>query len=224
MKIFLFSVIVMMSLTTFAQSGKDSIKVGGSITLQTQTNALVTGGRFSDKPALKGQLVFSKKNSNFSVTRNSDLVDQKNNANFFSGALSFSKKLSEKIKVSTSVEVFVFDANKDMNLLMPSGTVAYSFGKNYSSGFTAFYLKFLEGDPDAYCLRFDIGKKIQKEGLEVRVYAWYVDWNGRNYSAVAEVSKTFSKSWKISIFQHWNKFTNKANHAEFGTIRLAYSF
>ncbi|MEN9338281.1 MAG: hypothetical protein RI945_6 [Candidatus Parcubacteria bacterium] len=223
-KLFVLCSFVMICFDIFAQDKKDSIKVSGSITFQTQTNALVTGGRFSDKPALKGLLVFSKRNFNFSITRNSDLVDPKNNANFTSSALTFSKKLNQKFKVSASTEVFVFDANKDMNLLMPSGTVTYIFGKNFSTGFTAFYLKFLEGDPDAYSLRFDVGKKVEKFGLEARVYGWFVDWNGENYSAVAEISKVFEKRWKLSFFQHWNKFNNKASYAKFGVVRLAYSF
>lgn len=222
MKKVLFSVIVMISLNSFAQ--KDSLKIGGSITLQTQTNALVTGGRFSDKPALKGQIFLSKKSSTFSVTRNSDLADPKNNANFTSALYSFSKKLGDKFKITPAIEIYIFDTNKNMNMLLPSLVTTYYFNKTTNVNLTGYYIKFLEGAKDAYSIKLDVGKKVEKYGLEFRIYGFYVDWNGQNFSAVAEVSKTFNRGWKVSMYQHWNKFNSKVNYAQFGAIRLIYNF
>lgn len=124
---------------------------------------------------------------------------------------------------SKSKEIFVFEANKSMDLLAQSGTATYSFPKSFSAGLTSYYIYQPKGD-NGYVIRLDFGKKIEKFGLEARVYGWFVDWNGRNYSAVAEVSKVLEKKWKLSLFQHWNKFTNKASYAKFGVVRLAYSF
>lgn len=199
---------------------EESMRVSGSLTFMTQTNSLFTGGRFSDKPALNATVELGYKDFGFALSRNSDLVDPNSGANVLALTPYYSKTW-DKYSMRMAMELDAFDYTKELNLMAPY-VVLSKKGSLLDLNLMAAYAYTFRYADNVYVVRLSVAKTLPKE-YTIKLYAWGMDWNGGSYSIAGELEKSFSPNIKMNVFYHLNN-VKSANHQEFGTIRVSYSF
>ncbi|MDR0860751.1 MAG: hypothetical protein LBO09_07450 [Candidatus Peribacteria bacterium] len=197
---------------------KESVKISGNVTFKSMSNSTLTGGFFSQNPALSAGITASYKDVSFTISRNSDLLDPTTGANVFAFLPSYTKTL-EKWSVNATVEADFFDQTKDINLIAPELTIARK-GVVDADVFLC-YARTLTSNQDIYIARGSVSKTYQ--GFTFRAYAWYVNWGTNKISFAGEISKEVFPKVKVSVFGHLNN-VNLPERKEFGAVRIGYSF
>ncbi|MDR2540259.1 MAG: hypothetical protein LBD11_00305 [Candidatus Peribacteria bacterium] len=197
---------------------KESVKISGNITFKSMSNSTLTGGFFSQNPALSATITASYRNASLAISRNSDLLDPTTGANVFAFLPSYTKTFG-KYAVNTTIEVDFFDQTKDINLIAPEltisrkGVVEVDLFLCYARTFTS--------HQDIYIARGSVSKSYQ--GFTFRAYAWYVNWGVDKISFAGEISKEIAPKLRVSVFGHLNN-VNLPTGSEFGAVRIGYSF
>jgi len=211
-------------------SDRDTVKISANLTLKSMSNSLLTGGFFSQNPALALAVTASYRDFSFTLVRNSDLLDPATGANLFCFFPSYTKTWG-RWSLNLIVEVDFFDQMKELDLFAPELTIARK-GVVDADLFLC-YARTFTSQRDIYIARGSVSKSYQ--GFTFGLYAWYVDWakspedplfaiESRNWVSLAgEISKEITSNWRVSVFGHFNK-VKLLEHQEFGAIRIGYSF
>ena len=205
------------SVSVSAQT-KETVRINGSVTLLSMTNSTLTGGAFSEKPAVRGIVSASYKNFSFILLRNSDLVDQTSGANLF-GFMPGYTKIWGKWSVNGTLDVEFFDHVKELNLAAPELTILHK-GIVETEVFMG-YARTFTSKQNIYIVRPSVAKCYQ--GFTFRAYAWYVKWGQDKISFAGEISKQVAPQWKVSVFGHLNN-VNLSESKTFGAVRGTYAF
>jgi hypothetical protein len=203
---------------TVNEMSKPKVKVSGSVSFLSMTNSTLTGGYFSQNPALRGIITVSYKDFSFTVMRNSDLLDPTSGANVFAFIPEYSKRWG-KYSLTASIEVDQFDHTKELNLIAPSVAVARKGAVDVDV--LLCYARTFTSNEDIYIARGSVAKSYQ--GFTFRAYAWYVNWGGDKVSFAGEISKEVFPNVKVSVFGHLNN-VNTSESKVFGAIRIGYNF
>jgi hypothetical protein len=221
-KIVVFVVCVMLAMTISAQDSvnvvKESVKLSGSVTFMSMTNSTLTGGFFSQNPAIRGMVSASYRDFSLSLMRNSDLLDPTTGANVFAFLPSYTKTWGNW-SLDATVEVDVFDYTKDLNLIAPELTISRK-GVVDADLFLGYARTFTSGQ-NIYIARGSVSKSYQ--GFTFRAYAWYVNWGEDKVSFAGEISKEIVPKLRVSVFGHLNN-VNVPDSKVFGAVRVGYSF
>ncbi|MDR0649993.1 MAG: hypothetical protein LBG59_00880 [Candidatus Peribacteria bacterium] len=198
--------------------GREPVKLSGNVMFMSMTNSTLTGGFFSQNPALRGMVTASYRDFSFTMMRNSDLLDATTGANVFAFLPSYTKVWGNW-SFDAAVEVDVFDYTKDLNLIAPEVTITRKGVVNIDLFLC--YARTFTSQQDIYIVRPTVSKTYQ--GFTFRVYAWYVKWGNDRISFAGEISKEIVPKLRVSVFMHFNN-VNLSDRKEFGAVRLGYSF
>jgi len=201
-------------------SKKSSVKLSGSLAFLSMTNSTFTGGYFSVNPAIRGVVTASYKDFGFTVMRNSDLLDNKTEANLFAIIPSYSKtfgKSKHKFNVFAAVEFDFFDHTKEINLMAPYVILSYKGVVNVET-MLCYGKVFAGGDLNIQMLA--ISKDYQ--GFTFKAYVWNVNWGGNKQNCALEISKQIGNHFKVSVYGHLNDLSRKVSC--FGAVKIGFSF
>jgi hypothetical protein len=197
---------------------RESVKLSGNVMFKSMSNSTLTGGFFSQNPAVGATITASYRKVAFTFSRNCDLLDPTTGANVFAFLPSYTKTWG-KWSLNTTIEVDFFDQVKDLNLVAPEliiarkGAVDMDLFVGYARTFTS--------KQDIYIVRHTVSKTYQ--GFTFRAYAWYVNWGADKVSFAGEISKEIAPKLRVSVFGHLNN-VNLDDGKSFGAVRIWYSF
>lgn len=215
-KIIILLVSVLCSVVVANAQESSKIDLSGNVTFLSMTNSTLTGGYFSENPALRACVSASYKNFSVSVMRNSDLGDPKSGANLFALSPSWDQTFG-KYNVSVTMEFDFFDHETSMNMVAPYVSIKRK-GFVDVELMAAYAAMFQGGDLNVQMLA--VSKNYS--GFTFKAYAWNVNWGNNKQNAALEISKSLHDNFKVSVYGHLNDFRRKASC--FGAVRLVYSF
>ncbi|MDR3168525.1 MAG: hypothetical protein LBU27_01875 [Candidatus Peribacteria bacterium] len=196
----------------------EAVKISGNVMFKSMSNSTLTGGFFSQNPAVSATITASYRDVAFTFSRNCDLFDPTTGANVFAFLPSYTKTWG-KWSLNTTIEVYFFDQVKDLHLIAPEITIARK-GVVDVDLFVC-YARTFTSKQDIYIVRPTVSKSYQ--GFTFRAYAWYVNWGIDKVSFAGEISKEIVPKLRMSVFGHLNN-VNLSDDEFFGAVRVGYSF
>ena len=195
------------------------VKLSGNVTLLSMTNSTLSGGYFSQNPALRGIVSASYKDFSLMIMRNSDLADSESGANLFALSPSWSHSFG-KYDVMVATEFDLFDYETSMNMVAPYVTVERNGLINFEV-MVAYATMFKGGDLNIQMLA--VSKNYA--GYMFKFYVWNVNWGSNKQNTALEISRNVSDHVKMSVYGHLNDiFERNGDMSYFGAIRVGYSF
>jgi len=202
-------------------SPKERAKLSGQVIFLSSTNSSVTGGFFSQTPAIRGMFTASKSGFAISAGRNSDLIDPKSNANVNIIVPSYIKTFGI-FSAMASVETYLFDQNIEIDIICPALTLALKGVVNLEL-FVVYGFAFQSADYDnMYAQRLAISKDYA--GYTFKLTGWNTYWGSHRHALALEISKGLTERLRLFVSGNFNHNYDANKTQKFGVVRLAYSF
>jgi len=200
---------------------KERTKLSGQVIFMSSTNSSVTGGFFSQTPAIRGMITASKSGFAFAAGRNSDLIDPKSNANVTIIIPSYTKAFGN-FSAMVAVETYLFDQNIALDIISPALTLARK-GVVSVELFAIYGYAFQGADYDnMYSQRLAISTDYA--GYTFKLTGWNAHWGSHRQALALEVSTKLTERIRLFVSGNLNHNYDADNTQKFGVVRLAYSF
>ena len=200
---------------------KEQLKMSGQAVLMSLTNSNLTGGFFSQTPAVRGLITASKGGFRFTAGRNSDLADPKSNANFCMFFPSYTKTFGN-FSATLATELYLFDQNIAMDFIVPALTLTRKGVINIE--LLALYGYSFQGSNFDNLITQRLAISKEYAGYTFKLTGWNVCFGTHRQALALEVSKKLTEKIHLFVSGNINHNYDTDITQKFGAVRLAYSF